>query len=163
MSNLPEKQIATVWRPDGTELAVTTYDIGRLLTAIRRLPNGCIEWTGCVSSNGYGTLRIQGTQYGAHRVAYMLSVGQIPPGMHVDHLCRHRLCVNPVHLEVITSRLNTMRSPIAPAAVNSRKTHCDNGHEYTPENTYVRPGTAHRRCRICRRQWEREWTLRRAV
>lgn len=33
------------------------------------------------------------------------------------------------------------------------KTHCAEGHEYTPENTYIRPGTDHRHCRTCRTQW----------
>jgi len=29
---------------------------------------------------------------------------------------------------------------------------CPQGHEYTPENTYRRPRTGHRECRICHRQ-----------
>jgi hypothetical protein len=33
------------------------------------------------------------------------------------------------------------------------KTHCAQGHEYTPENTYIRPGTTHRHCRTCRAVW----------
>lgn len=36
------------------------------------------------------------------------------------------------------------------------KTHCAEGHEYTPENTYLRPGTTHRHCRACRARWARE-------
>ena len=39
---------------------------------------------------------------------------------------------------------------------NREKTHCAQGHEYTPENTYIRPGTTHRHCRTCRRTWSRE-------
>jgi hypothetical protein len=33
------------------------------------------------------------------------------------------------------------------------RTHCAQGHEYTPENTYIRPGTTHRHCRTCRTEW----------
>lgn len=31
------------------------------------------------------------------------------------------------------------------------KTHCPQNHEYTPENTYVVPGTGARHCKTCRR------------
>ena len=37
---------------------------------------------------------------------------------------------------------------------NARKTHCKQGHEFTPENTLMR-GTA-RRCRTCMRRWSKE-------
>ena len=40
-----------------------------------------------------------------------------------------------------------------PKTVRVRKTHCPQGHEYTPKNTYVRPdGT--RRCQACHRRRE---------
>ena len=45
---------------------------------------------------------------------------------------------------------------------NRRKTHCAEGHEYTPENTYIRPGTNHRHCRKCRTEWARTYRERRA-
>lgn len=41
------------------------------------------------------------------------------------------------------------------------KTHCARGHEFTPENTYTPPGTAHRCCRACRLDWAREYRERR--
>lgn len=31
-------------------------------------------------------------------------------------------------------------------------THCGNGHEYTPENTYRSPGQTWRACRACKRE-----------
>lgn len=34
-------------------------------------------------------------------------------------------------------------------AANSEKTHCKNGHEFTPQNTYLRP-TGGRQCKRCR-------------
>lgn len=39
---------------------------------------------------------------------------------------------------------------------NGQKTHCPAGHEYTPENTYLRPGRRlNRQCRTCRREGTR--------
>jgi hypothetical protein len=35
------------------------------------------------------------------------------------------------------------------------KTCCPAGHAYSPENTYIRPGTTHRRCRTCTRENQR--------
>lgn len=46
------------------------------------------------------------------------------------------------------------------ASVNSLKTHCPQGHEYNEENTYVRPGTTHRYCRICVRAAGERYKLR---
>jgi hypothetical protein len=34
---------------------------------------------------------------------------------------------------------------------NKQKTHCRNGHEYTPENTVLVRGGKARACRICRK------------
>lgn len=34
-------------------------------------------------------------------------------------------------------------------------THCKHGHEFTPENTYVVPGTKYRHCKICAREAQR--------
>lgn len=37
-----------------------------------------------------------------------------------------------------------------------RATHCKKGHEFTPENTYVYPGTGLRSCRKCKSDGEKE-------
>lgn len=46
----------------------------------------------------------------AHRYMYEREVGQIPEGMHLDHLCRVRACVEPAHLEPVTPRENAVRA-----------------------------------------------------
>lgn len=103
-------------------------------------------------TNGYGRfnqVKPKRTSLLAYRVAYELTVGPIPDGMELDHLCRVRACVNPAHLEVTDHRTNTLRGD-APTAVNARKTHCVNGHEFTPENTGPQSNGG-RRCRTCDR------------
>jgi len=110
----------------------------------------CWIWTGARRSpGGYGTIRGNGHQLLAHRVAYELAIGPIPEGKQLDHLCRNKGCVNPAHLEPVTNRENVLRG-VGPSAVNARKTHCVNGHEFTPENTYREKGGG-RACKACGR------------
>jgi NUMOD4 motif/HNH endonuclease len=40
--------------------------------------------------------------------------------------------------------------------LNARKTYCDNGHEFTPANTYIRP-SGHRACRKCTADSQRRY------
>lgn len=85
----------------------------------------------------------------AHRVSYRHFKGEIPDGKEIDHLCSQRECVNPVHLEAVTHKENTMRGRTLTAA-NAAKTHCVRGHEFTQENTRIIKGGT-RECRICAR------------
>ena len=133
-------------------------------------PDGCVLWAGSVTNEGYGQMTFARKGYkterlSVHRVAYELAKGRIPDGMVIDHLCRNRRCINVSHLEVVTQRENVMRSPIAMGALNAAKTHCAQGHEYTPENTYIfRSGpprtTTMRVCRTCRRRRNRNYAAR---
>lgn len=130
---------------------MTPQDIARTYSAkLEVQDSGCWYWTGYLSRDGYG-------QYGAdlvHRMVYEALVGAIPLGAQLDHLCHnadltcaggstceHRRCANPAHLEPVNAATNMARG------VRARRTHCPQGHEYTPENTHL---AANRRvCRAC--------------
>lgn len=44
---------------------------------------------------------------------------------------------------------------------NREKTHCKQGHEFTPENTMARAGIPNgRMCRTCKREWKNAWAAR---
>lgn len=114
--------------------------------------DGCWEWTASRQANGYGQFwRGGGVKIVAHRLAWELTNGPVPDGMQLDHLCRNRGCCNPSHLEVVTPRENTLRSPINPAAINARKTHCPAGHPFD-----ARTKNGRRMCLRCRRAYANE-------
>lgn len=85
--------------------------LGARLAARLRQTGDCVEWTGAISTGGYGRIGIDGRRTGqAHRVAYELVVGPIPDGLQLDHLCRNRRCVLPQHLEPVAQAENIRRA-----------------------------------------------------
>lgn len=59
--------------------------------------DSCWLWTGGTDHFGHGRFRIRGQQHMAHRVAYALTYGPIPPDLCVLHRCDNPPCVNPAH------------------------------------------------------------------
>src|SRR5687768_9228270 len=64
--------------------------------------DGCHMWAGTTNQWGYGRFYLYGRIYSAHRWVYEQTVGPIPDGLTLDHLCRNHSCVNPAHLEPVT-------------------------------------------------------------
>lgn len=117
---------------------------------------GCILWNGFLDGGGYGRFSVGNTMRPAHRISYEMNIGKVPIGMELDHLChtldlscpggggcKHRRCVNFLHLEVVTHKENCRRSR-KPVTKRTLKTHCKNNHEFTPENIRLYRGR-----RIC--------------
>lgn len=121
---------------------------------------GCVVWIGSLDIGGYGHLSIGSKRDGtmrkgkAHRVLYELTVGQVPEGLDLDHLCRNRACVRQDHLEPVTRRVNVLRGETLPAA-NAAKTHCPKGHPYSGANLGWDRSKNGRVCRACKAEQQR--------
>lgn len=156
------------WRRHGDPLFVTyerNDDPDRWQQLWEVQPNGCWLWTGRLDRQGYGiwqwTEDGQRRSSGAHRFVYQMLREILDSERHLDHRCHtedstcpggpddlHRRCVNPDHMDVVTHAQNVARGRAG--RHNAIKTHCKNGHEFTPENTYDNHGG--RGCVACRRE-----------
>jgi len=104
----------------------------------------CWLWRACLDRYGYGKTAVK-----AHRWVYEFCVGPIPNHLQIDHLCRVRHCVNPDHLELVTSAENTKRGK------RGGRTHCVHGHPLFGDNLYQQE--FRRSCRQCAIGRQRKW------
>lgn len=128
-------------------------DLGRFFDklTVNRVTS-CWLWKAATNGSGYGMFNFNGAAgRSAHVVSYEWFVGAVADGLEIDHLCCHKRCVNPAHLEAVTKRENFERW-------HRTVTHCKRGHEFTPENTRVWSagvGKVSRYCLTCRREADR--------
>lgn len=139
---------------------LTTKELKRIFSKICILPelqhNGtpCWIWHGN-RIGGYAQIKRKGVSLYTHRYLFAWAVHPLPRGKgpqipQLDHLCNRPSCVNPVHLELVSPRVNIMRST-GVAAVNANKTVCVNGHKLEGDN--VIQMKAGRQCRTCKTEW----------
>lgn len=110
--------------------------------------DGCWLWQGYRQPNGYGKITYLNQKHYIHRLVYQLLVGKLHVGKVIDHKCEIVNCVNPAHLQQITQRANTLKGA-SPAAINSRKETCKNGHSISSIIPKLISGRYRRRCK-CR-------------
>lgn len=128
------KDAPTIRDGDGTDAALSpppaparNLDAGSALAArLERLSSpepmsGCVLWLGGVNGPGYGMLKIDGVGRMAHRVAYEVARGPIPPGLVLDHRCRVRSCIRVEHLEPVTNPAIGIKAATASIVTDGRE------------------------------------------
>jgi hypothetical protein len=121
----------------------------KIKSRVKVCDDGCWRWQGWIDPQGYGYCYYEGKRRSIHRLSYQILVGPIPSDLVCDHLCCVRNCLNPAHIELVTSGINVLRGherrKIAGRPALNLRNHCRKGHEFTPENTFM-----HWRGRTCR-------------
>lgn len=85
--------------------------------------DGCWEWSGARGRpSAYGLVQMNRKLKKAHRVAYELAVGPIPPGFFVCHRCDNPPCCRPDHLFVGDASAN-QRDSFAKGRSKAREQH----------------------------------------
>jgi hypothetical protein len=110
----------------------------------------CWNFTSSIGRTGCGRFFYKGKSRDAYRVGYELMVRPLDSREILHHKCQNRKCVRPTHFDITTSKNHFCNlHPNHLAYINSRKTHCPHGHEYTKENLV--PSTYGRKCLTCKR------------
>lgn len=124
--------------------------------------SACLIWEGATGTkNGNGRFWDGHRHWVASQFAYALQHGPIPDGMRVWKNCGTQLCVNHLHMELITEadvgRRGTLRHQ------PETEFRCC-GRPKTPENTLGGPGTNYSpRCKHCLKQAQKRYVEKPAV
>lgn len=137
-----------VWVENAGPRSIGYDEFERRFWARAQRAGACLLWT-ATRRGEYGAVSLFRRMECAHRVAYWMAHGPLLDGMEIDHMCDTPLCVEPTHLRQVHPLVNWARSSTV-TAINARKTHCDHGHEFTPENTRI-TSRGRRDCRACNR------------
>lgn len=113
--------------------------------------NGCWIWQRSMRTDGYGQVRVLGKVMSTHRAMWYAIHDKLftkASGIQICHTCDVRACLNPEHLWKGTHKENIDDRDRKGRNYWSARTHCNYGHEFTPENTIQ--GKRQRSCRQCR-------------
>jgi hypothetical protein len=120
---------------------------------IRNNVTGCLIWQGSTSKNGYPQTVYRNKGCRVHRKMFELTNNvSLTPDLDACHSCDVRRCVEPSHIWAGTRKQNMLDCSAKGRADRQWMTHCKRGHEFTPENTYIKPGARLRNCKTCQRE-----------
>jgi hypothetical protein len=96
-----------LYAPRGSDPAAPEHLTRRLANGLDAAEDGrCWGWQRTRNDDGYGQLSVAGRMVYAHRLAFELSVGPVPKGLHILHSCDNPSCINPAHLSPGTRSQN---------------------------------------------------------
>lgn len=133
----------------------------RFWEKVKKIPNGCWEWTADLSYAGYGIFVVKYDKNNpttsrskrAYRYLWEKTYGSVPDGKLLDHICKNRACVKPTHLRAVSHYENAVLYSNSPVARRAKSVSCPNGHKYTTEtlSLHYRPNLKKhiRTCLIC--------------
>jgi hypothetical protein len=140
------------------ELMPKTPPIDRFVTKVKWVDRGysstCLEWTRGQNGAGYGKFWDGERENTPHKWFFEFCFGVVPRRnkqgklLHLDHLCRNRLCCHPGHLQIVTLAENSLRGE-APTVKAHLANRCLKDLHDLPENL----GTGRNRCRDCNAEW----------
>ena len=108
----------------------------------------CIE-SQRTPSQAYPTRYFMGRVRQETHVVWYLTHGYFPTD-YLCHTCDNKRCVDPEHLFEGSNSDNQRDAVDKGRNPQAKKTHCPQGHEYSPGNTYRRPSRpSERQCRTC--------------
>lgn len=125
----------------------------RFWVKVEMIPfHSCWEWSACTLDFGHGQFNVGNKKrILAHVYSYILHKGPVPEGLQVNHTCDNPGCVNPDHLYSGTQQDNMDDIRERKRSGHLKKTHCPQGHEYSPDNLLKRDD-GYRDCKICARR-----------
>lgn len=122
---------------------------GRLFD--RLVPDGdCLVWPGAKNHFGHGLIKFGGRNWIVSRLVWVLVNGEVPEGLFVLHSCDNPSCALVEHLFLGTLKDNNDDRDRKGRHGQKNKTHCPQGHAYSPENTY-HTNAGRRMCKECGR------------
>jgi len=140
-----------------TREMISEKDEARLWAKVdRKSSDECWLWTAKARVHNRGRICVAGKEVFATHVALALDGRPRPQWLFACHTCDNPPCVNPAHLWWGTKKENAQDASQKKRLPLAQRTHCSNGHEFSPENTWISKVGA-RVCRTCSRRSKRAW------